>query len=336
MLNAVTQHLMHPKGYARVLFIDFSSAFNSMKIHILLKRAADLKVHPSLIWWFRDFLSCRPQRVCARENISEVLTVSTGCPQGSVLSPVLFSLFTNEFMINEKYFKLFKYADDMALVALLLKSDPRGVDAYLAHTVALEGWCHTSQLEINVGKTKELFMLKPDITILPVSLDGQVIESVEDFKYLGTVLDSQMSFSANTEYIYKKCSQRLYLLRKLNSFSVSQHVLELVYKTMIESVLTFHLSAWFGHLNCKFLNKLSRIVSMASKIIGKPQKALSLLYRERVRKKALSITADGSHPLSREFVLLHSGRRYRVPLATKNIYKKSFVPRAVSILNSSE
>lgn len=49
MLNAVTQHLMHPKGYARILFIDFSSAFNSMKIHILLKRAADLKVHPSLI-----------------------------------------------------------------------------------------------------------------------------------------------------------------------------------------------------------------------------------------------------------------------------------------------
>ena len=75
---------------------------------------------------------------------------------------------------------------------------------------------------------------------------------------------------------------------------------------------------------------------MASKIIGKPQKALSLLYKERVRKKALSITADSSHPLSREFVLLNSGRRYRVPLATKNIYKKSFVPRAVNILNSTE
>ena len=119
-----------------------------------------------------------------------------------------------------------------------------------------------------------------------------------------------MSFSGNTEYIFKKCSQRLYLLRRLNSFCVSQHVLELVYKTMIESVLTFHLHAWFGHLNCKNSNKLSRIVSMASKIIGRPQKALSLLYKERVRRKARSITADSSHPLSNQFLLLNSGRRY--------------------------
>ena len=99
-----------------------------------------------------------------------------------------------------------------------------------------------------------------------VTANGEKLETVENFKYLGTVLDSQMSFSGNTEYIYKKCSQRLYLLRKLNSFSVSQQVLELVYKTMIESVLTFHLSAWFGHLNGKFLNRLSRIVSMAKSL----------------------------------------------------------------------
>ena len=145
-----------------------------------------------------------------------------------------------------------------------------------------------------------------------------------------------MSFSCNTEYIYNKCSQRLYLLRKLNGFHVRQQVLELVYKTMIESVLTFHLSAWYEHLNCRFSNKLTRIVSMASKIIGKPQKSLSLLYKERLRKKALSITADCSHPRSSQFVLLNSGRRYRVPLATKNIYKKSFVPRAVNVLNSIE
>lgn len=59
-------------------------------------------------------------------------------------------------MIYEQYFKLFKYADDMAL---LLEVDPRGpVDVYLAHIVALEGWCH------NVNKTKGLIMLKADIT----------------------------------------------------------------------------------------------------------------------------------------------------------------------------
>jgi len=67
------------------------------------------------------------------------------------------------------------------------------------------------------------------------------------------------------------CSQRLSLLRllrRLNCLGVSAQITELVYITHIESVLTFHLSAWFDHLNSKLKKKLNRIVSMASKIVG--------------------------------------------------------------------
>lgn len=54
----------------------------------------------SLVLWIEDFLSCRPQRVCVRDIVSEVLAVSTGCPQGRGLGPVLLSVFANEFKIN--------------------------------------------------------------------------------------------------------------------------------------------------------------------------------------------------------------------------------------------
>ena len=70
-----------------------------------------------------------------------------------------------------------------------------------------------------------------------VSLSGQHAETVETFKYL--VLDFQVSFSENTEYIFKKCSQGLYFLRRVSSLTVSQQILELTYKTLVESVLTF-------------------------------------------------------------------------------------------------
>lgn len=56
----------------------------------------------SLVLRIGDFLSCRPQRVCVRDTVSEVLTVSTGCPQGRGLGPVLLSDFANEFRINEE------------------------------------------------------------------------------------------------------------------------------------------------------------------------------------------------------------------------------------------
>lgn len=103
-----------------------------------------------------------------------------------VLSPVLFSLFTNEF----NCFKLFKYADDTALAGLLQTSDPASEAASAAHTKALQTWCHTSQLEINVVKTKELiFCSRKDVKTEPVSLNGQQVEIVENLKYLGTLLD---------------------------------------------------------------------------------------------------------------------------------------------------
>lgn len=159
LVDSVSKQLSLPKRYARVLFVDFSAAFNSMKLSILLKRLADLNVDKGLILWTRDFLSCRPQRVCVNGTLSGVLIISTGYPQGSVLSPVFFSLFTNEFAINDCNFKLIKYADDMALVGLLQNNDPSGEASYFAHTKALEAWRLNSQLEINVTN---LYKARPD------------------------------------------------------------------------------------------------------------------------------------------------------------------------------
>ncbi len=268
----------NPKGYARILFVDFSSAFSSIKTHLLLKRLVDLNVNQGLVLWIRNCLCCRPQRVCVKGVMSDVLTVSNGCPQGCVLSPVLFSIFTNEFTINEENFRLFKYADDMALVGLLDKTNQTYDLAYLTHNKALETWCCSSQLEINFAKTKELIMCtRRDVICKPISLESQQVEIVEHFKYLGSILDSQLSFADNSEYIFKRCSQRLFLLRQLSGLGVSKHILELVYKSIVESVLTFHLPVWYEHLNSRLKNKLSRIVSSANKIIGRPQNQLTQL-----------------------------------------------------------
>lgn len=62
-----------------------------------------------------------------------------------------------------------------------------------------------------------------------------------------------MNLSVNTVYIFKKCLQQFYLVRRLRSLSVSEEIIEVVYKSLVESVLTFHLLlllAWYSHLNC--------------------------------------------------------------------------------------
>ena len=78
----------------------------------------------------------------------------------------------------------------------------------------------------------------------PVTFNQVPVETVTSFKYLGTHIDDKLNFTNNTDFIYKKAQQRLFLLRKLKSFDVSEKVLESVYRSLIESTLTFNVVMW--------------------------------------------------------------------------------------------
>ena len=147
-------------------------------------------------------------------------------------------------------------------------------------------------------------------------------------------MDTRLSFQTHSDTTYNKALQRLHLLRKLRHFNVSRKILTMVYRSLIESILTFNIISWYNLLTSKQKTKLSRITAQASKIIGSPQTPLSHLYERSVITKAILITEEPSHPLHSSFTLLPSGRRYKVPSARKSIYKKSFIPSAVTALNS--
>ena len=82
----------------------------------------------------------------------------------------------------------------------------------------------------------------------PLVIKEHTVEVVDNFKYLGTFIDSNLNFSDNTDDIFKSCNQRLHLLRKLNSFRVSKHIMETVYKNLIEGIVTFNMAMWHGNL----------------------------------------------------------------------------------------
>ncbi len=78
-------------------------------------------------------------------------------------------------------------------------------------------------------------------------IHDQPVEAVEEFKYLGNFFDCTLSFTANTEYIFKKAMQRSHLIRKLDSYNISKHILEAIYRSLVESVLTLNMCTWYGH-----------------------------------------------------------------------------------------
>ena len=123
--------------------------------------------------------------------------------------------------------------------------------------------------------------------------------------------------------------------QEIQSFDVSQHILELVYRGLIESILSFNIVTWYGNVNMKNRAKLARIVNIATKLIGREQNQLSHVYNVALKRKAIKIFHDDTHPLNAAFhIILPSGRHLTVPLARKNLWKKSLIPSAILMLNS--
>ena len=89
LLDKIYSHLNKPKTYVRVLFMDFSSAFNTVQPHLLLRRLCDLNVSSNLILWIREFLRERPQRVCIDNTCILEYWRSTGvCSIPSFILPI--------------------------------------------------------------------------------------------------------------------------------------------------------------------------------------------------------------------------------------------------------
>ncbi|KAI2645416.1 hypothetical protein H4Q32_028926 [Labeo rohita] len=117
-LHLVLTHLENKDPYVRMLFIDFSSGFNTIIPQQLINKLNLLGLNTSLCNWILDFLTVRPQSVRVGRITSSTTTLSTGAPQGCVLSPLLFTLLTHDCTAKFSSNHIIKFADDTTVVAV--------------------------------------------------------------------------------------------------------------------------------------------------------------------------------------------------------------------------
>ena len=295
----------------------------------MAQKLLQYSVNPRLILWIVQFLVKRAQSVRFQQSLSSVKFTSTGAPQGTVLSPVLFTLYTNDCRGTEST-QLVKYSDDTAL------EDFSNCDtSYFAQVERFCIWCKDNFLDLNVSKTKELlidFRRNPS-PVPSLVIDGVNVERVTEYKYLGTVVDDKLNFNANTTLIQKKCQSRIYCLQKLRKLNVNADILQTFYRSFIESVITFGFICWYGGLTVKNKNVLTRMVNVCSKVVGRKQESVDALYECRVARKGRRIAQDSTHVLAQFFELLPSGRRFRSFKTRTLRAQNSFVPKSISYIN---
>ena len=287
------------------------------------------------VLWILDYLTNRPQyvRLCS-DVMSDFIHTNTGGPQGTCLSPFLFSLYTADCRTNDDDCQLDKYADDTALTGLITGDDDAHYKQELDRFVE---WGDENYLLLNVDKTKEMIIdfRRMKTAPPPMTSKGKEVERVQRYKYLGVTIDNTLSWKDNTDALIKKTNTRMYCLRKLRSFNVDSCLLQMFYTATISSILTFASVCWGGNICRQDKDRLEKTIKKAGGVVGRRQKSFEDMHEDRVAKKVASITKDDSHPLCHEFdsrVIERSGR-LRAPKTRTTRYSNSFVPTAVRSIN---
>ncbi|KAK3559136.1 hypothetical protein QTP86_005033 [Hemibagrus guttatus] len=169
-----------------MLFIDFSSAFNTINPQHLFEKLSLLGINTSLCNWIPDFLTGRSWSVQIGNSTSSATTLNTGAPQGYVLSPLLFTLLTHDCAAMHSFNHIIKFANYTTMVGLISKNDE---SAYREEVQWLTAWCTANNLSLNVEKMKEMVNFRrAQNDHSPLNINGSNMEMVKSTKFLGIYL----------------------------------------------------------------------------------------------------------------------------------------------------
>ncbi|TWW57369.1 putative RNA-directed DNA polymerase from transposon BS [Takifugu flavidus] len=190
-----------------------------------------MQMDAPFVSWIEDYLTGQPQIVRLWSCVSDPLMSNTGAPQGTVLSPFLFTIYTADFQYHSESYHLQKYLDDIAIVGCVENGQE---EEYRDLVESFVRWCRKNHLQLNVTKTKEMV-----VDFSKICISGKDVDIVPSYKFVGVQLDNKLEWSTNTDAVYKKAMSRLYFLRRLRSFSVCSRILHMFYRSVMASTIFF-------------------------------------------------------------------------------------------------
>ncbi len=145
-------------------------------------------------------------------NTSSPLVLNTGAPQGCVLSPLLYSMYTHDCTATHSSNVIVKSVDDTTVIGLITDNDEM---AYREEVSTLIKSCQENHLSLNIDKTNELVVdfWRQSREDTPITIDKTPLVRVNSFKFRGVHITEDLTWSTHTDAVLKKAHQCLFFLR---------------------------------------------------------------------------------------------------------------------------
>lgn len=250
------------------IYIDLAKAFDTVCHKKLLNKLKNCGIRGNVLNLLKSYLTDRVQYVKIDNYISSANSVKYGVPQGTVLGPILFTLYINNLLSLKVEGTIISFADD---TVILYKSDTWQNLKNKAENdfKNIKKWFDYNLLTINYNKTNYLPFTSysnhlPNLGPLKIEETIEIPE-VTSVKYLGIIIDRHMRWNLHVNSLTKKLRGLLSTFKYLKSY-LDVADLKIIYYALVQSLISYGIIGW-GGVNESHLKQLNNVQKWIIRII---------------------------------------------------------------------
>ena len=236
--NTVTENLDRNEP-VDVLYLDFAKAFDRVSHSLLVSKLKNFKIGGKLANWIKNWLSDRKQKVVINGEESDTTKVTSSVPQGSVLGPVLFSIFINDLPENVEC-ETYMFADDTKCLRKVTSLND--CLKFQEEINRLYEWSEKWQMQFNADKCKILHFGHNNKKF-NYEMNGTIIQSSDQEKDLGILVSRDGKFNSHVDMVASKANRCAGMIRR-NFVTRNPRTMEKLFRTYINPILNYGSEVW--------------------------------------------------------------------------------------------